>query len=88
LEKIRAKQIKKMGQRVPLPHPLLHINCLPEIPLRRIEEVPVDNISLIHLNHKSLNPICFITCKIASCSMVLKAFAKSNFKMIIGFLEA
>jgi hypothetical protein len=43
---------------------------------------------LTQFNHFPLKPMLLITAKIASCSIVSKALAKSNLRIIIVFLEA
>jgi hypothetical protein len=58
------------------------------MPFNKMEEVPMERIDLVHSSHFSLKPLNFITWRIASCSIVSNAFAKSRIRIIIGFFEA
>ena len=66
--------------------PLLHLNYLPGVPFKRIEEKPEVKITDIHCNHLPGKPICFMIWMTSQCSMVSKALAKSSFRIIISFL--
>jgi hypothetical protein len=56
----------------------LHKKVLTGMPFNKIADEPVDRIVLIQLSQISLNALCFMTCRMASCSIVSKALAKSS----------
>jgi hypothetical protein len=64
----------------------LHLNFLPGVPPSRIEEVPEERIALIHDNHFAGKPKASIMLRMALCSTVSKAFAKSSFRITISLL--
>jgi hypothetical protein len=53
----------------------------PGTPLRRTSDVPVDMIIVNHFIHLGSNPQLSNTFKMAACSTVSKALAKSSFRI-------
>jgi hypothetical protein len=68
-------------------HHVCNENCLPETPFNKIDEVPKDINDFIQPIHYLLKPLCSIILKMASCSIVSKALAKSSLIIRIGFLD-
>jgi hypothetical protein len=54
--------------------PLLHLNGCPGMPLKRIEDEPEERTTLTQEIHFSEKPLCLITCKITSYSLLSKVF--------------
>jgi hypothetical protein len=67
--------------------PLLHCRFFPGTPLSRIEVDAEFKIDEVQLSHCLLEPNCFIMLRIELCSMVLKAFVKSNLIKTISYLD-
>jgi len=67
--------------------PLLDSKSLPGKPFRRTDDVPEERMSFIQWFHFPRKPLATKISKMASCSTVSKALAKSNFRRIIFLLE-
>jgi hypothetical protein len=76
-----------MGHRISLLDPPIAVNIFPGTPFSKSDVVAEERSSDVHLIHSELNPSCFIIAIIVGCSMVSKAFMKSNFKMMISCLS-
>ena len=53
----------------------------------KTEDVPYLKIEFIQFYHVLPNPLTFISCSIASCSIPPNTFSKSNFKITISFFD-
>jgi hypothetical protein len=83
-----AARIKIRGdKRSPYLTPILQWNVFPGTPFNRTEEIPKLKMHFIHLSQRTPKPLAFIKASIVSCSILSKAFSKSNFRMTISFLD-